>query len=632
MKNFRIFFLVFFGLTVGGLFCLNSQQSSGPVSGLKLDQQYEEYITKALRFQVKADSLSRTANQIRRELAFSGNASRRKEMESQVLSLENESYFVQRKADSLYSQARATELRIIAAGKEAGGNILTTATHGTASISGTSFLVLGDTDISSVLTSRELLLAAELEPDYDRATTLLREASELSDEIEQLGHKLDSGPRRRERRRINRRIDELKDELFDTKLEAMQIFEKVNGLRYIAAARFIEEKRKELTDSLIIRSGLIHEEHAEESFRQAGILRETASGMRSDKYLEGFMLRAYTEELKAFNEMEKALEIYNTPAVPFQDAITGVPFHADGRIDPGLALSRARSAGSGPIARTGQEIDFGFAVLPETPYSAQNPVPANVVLPEGMVYSVQLGIFNTVMAPASFGGLYPVMAERDPGSQSVRYYTGVFRTIADAEKALIEVNRQGFGDAFVVAYNYGRRMPVNRARQMERGSQNSQAAATQTGSFLAPASNAGTPQTESSRTAASNAGTPQADVPRTPATVADRPSPTVEGTRAPEIEKAVIVTYRVQLGAFSKLLEQDVYRRWQNIAGLKRIDYNINNKGLYIYSTGNFNTFDEAARMRELFRQNGVTDAFIIPYKGDLRISMEEANQLLHNQ
>ncbi len=616
MKNLRIFFLVFFGLMVGGLFCLNSQQSSGPVSGMTLYQQYEEYITGALRLQVKADSLSRTANQIRRELAFSGNASRRKEMENQVLSLENESYIAQRQADSLYSQARATELRIIAAGKKAGESNLTTGTTGPTSKSDISFLFLGDKDITPVLTHRELLLAAELKPDNDRASLLILEASELSDEIEHLGYILDSNPRRRERRRINRRLDELKGELFDIKLEAMHIFEKVNDLRYTAAKRFLEERRKELSDSLIIRSGLIHEEHAAESFRQAGVLRETASDMRSDKYLEGFILRAYTEELKAFSKLEKALEIYNNPSVPFQESVRGVPFQDDGRIDPGLALSRARSAGSEPIVRAGQEIDFGFTVLPETPYSAHNPVPANIVLPGGMVYSIQLGIFNTVMTPGSFGGLYPLMAERDPGSQSVRYYAGVFRTIADAEKALIDVNRQGFTDAFIVAYNDGRKMPVSRARQMERGSQHSQVTATQTGS---------------SRDASHPSETPQTEVPHTTAPPVETPSPAAAGTRSPEIEKAVIVTYRIQLGAFSKLLEQDVYRRWQDIAGVKRIEHSINNRGLYIYSTGNFNTFEEAARMRELFRQNGVPDAFIIPYKGDLRISMEEANQLIHN-
>ncbi len=616
MKKFRLYFLVFSGLAFAGLFNINSQQTTGHDSGLTLTQQYEEYITKALRLQVKADSLSRTANRIRRELAFAADDSQRKEMEREVLSLESESFIVQKKADSLYSQARATELRIIAAGKDTIEESLPIRRNDPPLISESSFLVLGDTDISPALDNHELLIAAELEPDYERATTLIWKAADLSDEIEQLGHRLDAGARWRERRRINRRIDELKGELFETKLEAMQIFERVNHLRYAAASRFLEEKRKELTDSLIIRSGLIHEKSAKESYNQAGILREKASGMRSEKYLEGFMLRAYTEELQAFSEMEKALEIYNTPSVPFQDAVTGVPFHADGRIDPGLALTRAGSGGSAPIARTGQEIDFGFEVLPETPYSAQNPVPANVVLPEGMVYSVQLGIFNTVMTPASFGGLYPVMAERDPGSQSVRYYSGVFRTIADAERALIEVNRQGFTDAFVVAYNYGRRMPVNRARLMERG--NRQASAPDI-------------QAESSPSTASDAVTLHTEVSPYPETMSDRSSPAVEGSRSPEIEKAVIVTYRVQLGAFSSILEQDVYRRWQKMAGGKRIDYSINNNGLYVYSTGKFNTFDEAARMRELFRQNGVTDAFIIPYKEDLRISMEEADQLLRS-
>jgi len=224
------------------------------------------------------------------------------------------------------------------------------------------------------------------------------------------------------------------------------------------------------------------------------------------------------------------------------------------------------------------------------------------VLPMGMVYSVQLGIFNAVMTPGSFGGLYPVMSEREPGNGAVRYYTGVFRSIADAEKALVHVNNHGFSDAFIIAYNDGVRMPVSRARQIER---------------TAGLTGGNEGQSDMSGTVSRNAGQ-QGDG--------------IRNNGAPGLEKASVVTFRIQLGALSRPADRSVLNRWQQLAGVKKVDYTINNSGLYIYSTGNFNTFEEAVRKRDLFKENGVADAYIIPYRDDLRINMEEADQLIRNR
>ena len=628
MKKHHILLTAVTLLLVNSVYGVFAQQTT-PSGSVALEQQYEEMISAAMKLQVQADSLSRAANLKRRELAFSGNQSGRSELENQIITLEEESRITQNQADSHYSQARATELRIIAARGSAepvhsaslapeqspaayqtrnSGNTHSDTQEGNQKPStdlqqAPPFLELGGKEIGSYLPRRDLAVANELEPQYERATRIMWEVSNKTDEMEQLGYILDSDPTRRERRRINRRLDELAEEVFEMKMEAMEIYEKVNALRYSAATRFLEERRSELNDSLIIRSGLKHEEFAGEGFRQALGLRQSAADMRSDKYREGFILRAYTEELKAFKELETALEIYNTPSVAERTATREVPLRADGRLDPGMALSRARNAAAEAAPdRTGTEVDFGFSVLPETPYSAQNPVPSNVVLPMGMVYSVQLGIFNAVMTPGSFGGLYPVMSEREPGNGAVRYYTGVFRSIADAEKALVHVNNHGFSDAFIIAYNDGVRMPVSRARQIER---------------TAGLTGGNEGQTDMTGPVSRDAGQ-QGDG--------------IQNNGAPGLEKASVVTFRIQLAALSRPADRSVLNRWQQLAGVKKVDYTRNNSGLYIYSTGNFNTFEEAVRKRDLFKENGVADAYIIPYRDDLRINMEEADQLIRNR
>lgn len=639
MKKYLILFSSTLLLLFSGFYSLYGQEQQTSGERKTLEQQYEEYITGALRLQVKSDSLTRTANQKRRELAFYGSESERNVNESLILSLEEESKNLQNQADSLYSQARAIELRMMQGSQgQEGGSRPSSGGSGTPDSRNGSkagllsdkvnpvFLFLGEHNISSGLSPAEILAAGDLEQDYLKATELMEEVSDINDRIEQLGQILDARPRRRERRRIGKEIDELKEQSFDLKMEAMIIFERVNLLRYTAAANYLEDKRNQLSDSLVIKSGLEHEDIAKESFRQAAGLRETAVDLRSDKYLEGFILRAYTEELKAFSEMEKALDIYNSPQQARRTAERELPLDADGRIDPGLALTRSRSAATGTASSTGTDrttgadrssgtarttgadrlagtdrstnalaakesvdtgsevMDFGFSVNPVTEYSAENPVPADFQLPQGMVYTIQLGIFNTFLKPESFGGLSPVMSQREPDSQSIRYMTGVFRSVSEAEKALFEVNRQGFTDAFIVAFNDGRKMPVNRARQIERTRESEG-----TGNF-----------------------------------------PLTGGS--PDVEKADPqgpVDFKVQLGVYREIVQPSVYRNWQNLAGNKDVEQLRNNNGLYVYSIGNFNTFEDAAVMQNSLRKQGISDAFVVPYKGGVRITMEEATELL---
>lgn len=612
MKN--ISNLIIFLFSVCSILVTDAQQRQFDPGLTPLEQQYEDYITSALRLQVKADSLSRSANQKRRELAFSSDDASKSEKENQIISLERESFRTQKQADSLYSQARAIELRIMSGHKLSGESFSTrtedvrsqqssggqTDTSPLSTKISPGFLTLGDENTSPWLSPGKLLAAKDIEQDYARANSLMGEVSDINDEVSQLGQILDGNPRRRERRNINRRIEELSEQSFEKHVEALQIYKKVNALRYSAASGFLEERRERLDDSSVIKQGLVHEEIAEEGFRQADGLRKTALDLRSDKYFEGFILRAYTEELKAFNELEKALEIYNDPSLVKVEDEPVLPLQSDGRIDPGIALSRSRSASAEASALSRQSseaietvlqdkvMDFGFSILRETPYSRDNPIPENVFLPKGIIYSIQIGIFNTKMNPGSFGGLSPVMSQKEIDEGSIIYYTGVLRTFSEAEKALIEVNRQGFSDAFIVAYNNRSKIPVNRARQMENNRQQAKIS---------------TPQPDFQHNDSPRTGSEQGDV-----------------------------IFKVQLGAFSSPVQSAIYRRWQNLAQNKNIEYINNNTGLYVYSIGNFNTFDEAVRMRSVFKSQGVADAFIVPYKDDLRITMEEANKLIQKQ
>ncbi len=608
MKHFRFLTILVLLLLTGSGGFLYGQHAGSDRQANTLELQYEEYISGALRFQVKADSLSRSANQKRRELAFATSEGVRGELERSIVALERESFRVQRQADSLYTQARAIELRMIAASRAntGAGEVVSTTpsnTENSSDRSGTgtgasqdsmavSFLVLGEKKLGPWLTRRELSEAADLESPYRDASFNMWQVSDLQDEKGNLRNQLDSGVSRRDRRRIERRIDEIDEEVFRLNMEALEIMQKVNALRFMAASRFLDEIREEQHNPELKSNGMKHQEFAGESFRQAHGLRETAADLRSERYRQEYLLKAHEEELAALGALEKAMDMYTTVAALTRTSRSALP-------EPDRTEPR-------------QFIDFGFEVRQETPYSEEKPVPANPELPGGLAYSVQLGLFNAGMSPSIFGGLTPLMSETEPESNTARYFAGVFRTHSEAERGLVEVNRQGFTDAFIVAYNNSTRIPVIRARQMERAVL--QAVAAEEAAGAAADDPAATRDT------------------RGRAEEAAMPEPPRE-TAAPEvIEKATVVTFRVQIAALSRMVEKNIHDRWQGVTGGKKVEYSLNNRGLYVYSTGNFNTFEEAVRVRDRLRQAGVPDAFIIPYRNDMRISMEEATRLLNNR
>ena len=110
-----------------------------------------------------------------------------------------------------------------------------------------------------------------------------------------------------------------------------------------------------------------------------------------------------------------------------------------------------------------------FAILPRSPYSASNPVPFDVPLPDGVVYKIQLGAFSRTMPANNFRGLSPVSGERLENGVT-KYYVGVFNRFADADDALRKVQEYGFRDAFIVAFHNRRTISTERARQLEVGS------------------------------------------------------------------------------------------------------------------------------------------------------------------
>ena len=90
------------------------------------------------------------------------------------------------------------------------------------------------------------------------------------------------------------------------------------------------------------------------------------------------------------------------------------------------------------------------------------------------------------------------------------------------------------------------------------------------------------------------------------------------------VEKKVIlasgILYRVQVFATrNKMPSFNYLRERYNITG--DIYENFSN-GIYRYSTGSFSTYTEAVNLSIIMKKKGVTDAFVVAYKQDVRINI----------
>ncbi|QQS51700.1 MAG: hypothetical protein IPM71_02950 [Bacteroidota bacterium] len=108
-----------------------------------------------------------------------------------------------------------------------------------------------------------------------------------------------------------------------------------------------------------------------------------------------------------------------------------------------------------------------FVVMEKAPYSDKRPIPSLTILPEGLVYCIQLGVYSKSLAAESFGGMVPCWLELMEDSSKLTYFTGLFSSSKEAREALITVKERGFEDAFILPYMNGNKISIQEAREYE---------------------------------------------------------------------------------------------------------------------------------------------------------------------
>jgi hypothetical protein len=191
-----------------------------------------------------------------------------------------------------------------------------------------------------------------------------------------------------------------------------------------------------------------------------------------------------------------------------------------------------------------------FAVNTTASYSQQNPMPALKSLPQGVVYSFQLGLFSQELNYSLFK-FSPMFYEVVGGGK--RVFAGIFNSYASAQSRISQVKENGFKDAFIVAFADKKLIPLAKAKALE----------------------------------------------------------TKRTIDAKSISTHPVAMFRVVIGTFSGEMPKNIKDIVEKLLSDKEVIKSPMADGLINYSIGNFDTFEQAIPLKNKLVSEGIVEAFV---------------------
>ncbi len=207
-----------------------------------------------------------------------------------------------------------------------------------------------------------------------------------------------------------------------------------------------------------------------------------------------------------------------------------------------------------------------------------------VVRNEGVMYKVQfLTSKNALTEEGSrLKGLRHVSREKT--AEGFRYLWGETRLPGEATKLQNELRRSGFKDAYVVHYYNGERISVKKAVSIRNGN-------SQVGIFPPVIDYGISKKTKNAFSQNEHVG----------------------------------LDFKVQIAA-SKVQLQLTDTRFMGVEGVEEYRH----EGMYKYVLGNFRFFGEANQFKNALREQGIPDAFVVPFRDNKRMARGQARGYIY--
>ncbi|PKP01606.1 MAG: hypothetical protein CVU11_14725 [Bacteroidetes bacterium HGW-Bacteroidetes-6] len=208
---------------------------------------------------------------------------------------------------------------------------------------------------------------------------------------------------------------------------------------------------------------------------------------------------------------------------------------------------------------------------------------------DGLVYSVQVGVYAKTRNSDQLFGIRPLIEEKMTNGY-YRYFAGTFNAMNDAVAARNTIRANGVPDAFVVILYKGRKITQAEADRL-----------------IADGNSFGGGLKATSGTETNNNST----------------NNTTTNNNVPSVKPV----FKVQIGAYSKDVPVEVVNALISLAG-EGVETTKADNNMTIYTAGKFDTYAEAEAMKIELVGKGLADAFVVAYSGDKRMNLEEAIKL----
>ncbi len=237
---------------------------------------------------------------------------------------------------------------------------------------------------------------------------------------------------------------------------------------------------------------------------------------------------------------------------------------------------------------------------------------------EGIFFTIQVGVYSKQVTAGQLNNVSPINSERTT-SGLIRYTSGVYKTLNDANVAKDRIRGLGITDAFVIAYNGGAKITVAQATELLNG-----------GNITSTNTVEETPVEE---TPVEEAPVEEAPVEETP--VEETP---VEETPVEEtpVEENVLtpkenlnLEFKVKLGEYQQDVPVDEAGIFLKLTSRGIKNYEQDNKT--IYTLGSFKEYQKALDLQIEMKEMGVKNPKTMVLKDGNEIPLEEALELMKN-
>lgn len=321
----------------------------------------------------------------------------------------------------------------------------------------------------------------------------------------------------------------------------------------------------------------------------------------------------------------------------YSDAFV-VAYYNGVRITLNEATEKAKA--NGQTIETNTNTTAGITTntnVPQNNIAATTPIVANASIDtqpvevtneleklNGLLYTVQIGVFSKQATRAQLFNLNPIYTEKLP-SGLYRYTAGIY----NQPSKLIEDKRKvidlGVKDAFVTAYYNAKRISFTEGQKIQTENSNLKMETENPIVFSSkPVETASVVIIDMNTIAQPNNPSPTPSVTPFSNGVSSGPAPTADnGVKVDDSG----ISFKVQIGAYKNQVPNDIAAKFLNIKTWPVKNVVIN--GLFIYTIGNFTSPSYAKKLRDEAVSVGVTDAYITVYKDGKKLYGSEASQYL---